>query len=320
MAEYMDYNDYDYDFKSKKQKRNANIRLVLAILFIVVMVAWMFINYPENVRTNFGPVYSSAHKIGEKVDNKAENEFVLFKNSTKNDEKIKIDDDFKAKYPNIYSLAKMPKLEISKEKVKTFDENGYFVIAFTYEVERQKDSNGNYYDEGKAYIIGTTGVDFYIFKYSTDKEFSIEKPERFSIRFHENQNELFPYIEKVYVKSESFRLNFYSLSLTVKSEKEIGEINTSVNLESAINKSEAENNFFTTQQFIHSSDNQDLIGTAEITEGGMRDDTFIKNRFSLKTPMKKIEIGLNFDDAIYNKFLKYSVSEIENATYTIKVN
>ena len=52
----------------------------------------------------------------------------------------------------------------------------------------------------------------------------------------------------------------------------------------------------------------------------MRDDTFIKNRFSLKTPMKEIEIGLNFDDAIYNKFLKYSVSEIENATYTIKVN
>lgn len=320
MAEYMDYNDYDYDFKTKKQKRNANIRLILAFLFIIIMVVWMFINLPENVRTNFGPVYSSAHKIGEKIDKTAENEFILFKNTSKNDEKIKVDDDFKAKFPQIYSLAKMPKLEISKEKVQSFDENGYFVIAFTYEVERQKDPNGNYYDEGKKYIVGTTGVDFYIFKYSTDGEFSINKPERFSIRLHENQNELFPYIEKVYVKSESFRLNFYSLSLNIKSDKEISEVNTSINLESVINKSEAEKNFFTTQQFINSNDNQDLIGTAEITDGGKRDDTFIKNRFSLKTPMKEIEIGLNFNDAVYNKFLKYNVSEIKNATYTIKVN
>lgn len=320
MAEYMDYNDYDYDFKNKRQKRNADIRLILAILFIAVMVIWMFVRMPENVRTGFEPVYSSAHKIGEKAENSASNEFVLFNKNFKNDEKINFDSDFKEKYPEISALAKTPKLDISKKKITAFDKNGYFVIATAYEVERQKDSNGNYYDEGKEFVIGTTGVDFYIFPYSTDGGFSISKPERFSVRLYANQNDLVPYIEKVYVKSESFKLNFYSLSLVVEADENISEVNTSVEFESVINKQEAEKNFFTSQQFVKSSDNQDLIGTAEILQGGKRDESFIKNRFVLKTPMKKAEIGLNFNDAVYSKFFKYSVSEIKNATYTIKVN
>lgn len=320
MAEYMDYNDYDYDFKSKRQRRNANIRLVLAILFIAVMVIWMFVRMPENVRTGFEAVYSSAHKIGEKIENSAQNEFVLFNNSFKNDEKINFDSEFTEKYPEISALVKTPKLDISKQKVKAFDKNGYFVIATAYEVERQKDSNGNYYDEGKEYIIGTIGVDFYIFPYSTNGAFSVSKPERFSVRLHSNQDNILPYIEKVYVKSESFKLNFYSLSLVVEADENINEVNTSVELESVINKQEAEKNFFTSQQFVKSEDNQDLIGTEEISDGGKRDESFIKNRFVLKTPMKKAEIGLNFNDAVYNKFLKYSVCEIKNATYTIKVN
>ena len=49
-------------------------------------------------------------------------------------------------------------------------------------------------------------------------------------------------------------------------------------------------------------------------------DTKIDSRFELNTPMNKAEIGLNFEDEIYNKFLSFSIKPIENATYTIKVN
>lgn len=319
MAEYMDYNDYDYEFKNKRQKRNANIRLILAILFLVFVVVWTFTHLPENVRTSFGPVYSSEHKVGEKAQTK-ENEFVKFNGQFKNDQKTNFDDDFKKDYPNIYTLAKMPKLDIAKEKVQTFDEGGYFVIAYTYEVERQKDINGNYYDEGKTYIVGTTGVDFYIFKYNSNGGFSVEKPERFSVRLHANKDDLVPYIEKVYVKSESFRLNFYSLSVVVESDKELSETLTTLTLESGINKDEFEDNFFTKQQFVKSAENQDLIGTTELLDGGQRGDTTLKNRIALKTPSKSIEVGLNFDDSVYSKFESFSLPAIDGATYKIKVN
>lgn len=319
MAEYMDYNDYDYEFKSKKKKVYANIRLIVAILFIIFVVVWTFTHLPENVRTSFDSVYSSAHTIGEKQA-VSENEFVGFNSEFENDKKVNFDDKFKKEYPQIYSLAKMPKLDITKEKVQTFDDGNNFVLAYTYEVERQKDANGNYYDEGKKYIVGTTGVDFCVFEYSTDGKFLISKPERFSIRLHAEQDSLVSYVEKVHVSSESFRLNFYSLSVVINLENEFDEIYTNIGFESGINKSEFENDFFIKKQFAKSSANQDLIGTIENIEGGQRGDTYIFSRIALKTPMKQVEVGLNFDDSVYNKFLEYSISEIKNATYTIKVN
>lgn len=319
MAEYMDYNDYSYEFKSKRQKRWANIRLVIAILFLVLVVVWVATNLPENVRTNFEPVYSSAHKIGEKTDKKG-NEFVKFNKKFANEEKINFDEDFQKNYPNIYAMARMKKLDIAKEIVSTFDEGGYFVLTRTYQVEREKDANGNYYDTDREYIIGTTGVDFYVFKYGTDGGFSLEKPERFSIRLHAGQGDLVPYVEKVYVKSESFRLNFYSLSVVVKSENEIEEVRTTVTLDGAIDKREFESNFFSKQQFVKSTENQDLIGIIENLDGGQRGDTHLSNRIALKTSMKEIHVGLNFDDAVYNKFDSFKIDEIPNSTYTIKVN
>lgn len=319
MAEYMDYNDYDYGYKTKRKKIFANIRLIIAIAFILFVVIWTWTHLPENVRTSFKSVYSSAHTIDETKDKKT-NEFVSFNNTFNNDEKVNFDDDFKKKYPEIYALARMPKIDITKQQVKTFDIGGYFVIATTYEVNREKDSNGNYLDADKEYIIGTTGVDFYIFKYNTDKDFSIEKPKRFSIRLHAGKNDLMPYIEKVYVKSESFKLNFYSLSVVTESKTPFSEVVTVIDLESGINQKENENSFFTKQAFIKSVENQSIVKTIETLSGGERGDTTIQNRFSLQSSTAKAEIGINFDDTVYNKFEKFTIKSIKDATYTIKVN
>ncbi len=319
MAEYMDYNDVDYGYKTKRKRIFANIRLVIAIVFILVVVIWTWTHLPENVRTSFKSVYSSDHKIGETLKSE-KNEFVSFNKKYKNDETVVFDEKFLKDYPEISKLARMTKLEITKQKVNTFDIGGYFVIAQTYEVNREKDSNGDYYDTDNEYIIGTTGVDFYIFKYSTDENFSIGKPERFSIRLHAGQNDTVPYIEKAYVKGESFKLNFYSLSVVVKADKEFSNVYTDINLENGITRKEDENNYFIKQTFIKSSENKDLIGTSECLDGGKMGDTKINSRFELNTPMSKAEIGLNFEDEIYNKFLSFSIKPIENATYTIKVN
>lgn len=319
MAEYMDYNDYDYEYKSKKQKRNANIRFAIAVLFIIFVVVWTITHLPENVRTGFKPVYSSSHKIGEKQSNK-NNEFTKFDKAFELNTKVNFDDDFKQKYPEISSLVKTPKLEIAKGKVKTFDTGRHFILASVYEVERQKDANGNYYDDGLTYIVGTTGVDFYVFEYDTSESFIINKPERFSIRLHSKKDELMPTIEKVYVQSESFRLNFYTLSVIVESKNTLTNIQTKLNLESGINKSEFDKNFFTKQHFVKSNENQNLIKTIENIGGGQRGDTMLKTHISLLAEVNYAQVGIEFNDTVYNKFLSFEIPEFKNATYKIKVN
>lgn len=319
MAEYMDYNDYDYGFKSKKQRLKANIRLIVAIAFLICVVIFVIVRMPENVRTSFGPVYSKTHTVGEKSTNR-DNEFVRFYNKFNDNDTATFDDDFKENYPEIYSLVYQDKKEISKGEVKTFDEGGYFVIALPYEVSRDKDLNGEYYDKDKTYIIGITGVDFYVFKYTTEDNFKIEKPFRFSIRLHADTNTAIPYIERVYVKSESFRLNFYSLSVEVSGENAFDGIITNLTLTEGINKSEFENDFFTKQQFVKNSDNGDLVSACEKTAFGERGDKGVETKFDFSTAVKKAEVGINFDDTVYSKFDGFEIKSEKTFKYKIKVN
>ena len=319
MPEYMDYNDYDNGEKTKRQKILSTISCILSAAFLIFITVWTFTHLPENVRTKYGPVYSSAHTIGEK-SKKVYNEFLDFDKNFELDKTIVVDENFKEKYPKIFSLAKATKLDLAEKSVKTYDLGEYFVIATAYEVDRQTDANGNYYDEGKKFITGTVGVDFYLFKYSITDGFEIKMPERFSIRFTENSTDIVPTIQKVYVESDSFRLNFYSLSILVESKHEFNKVYTDLNLLEGINKEEFEKQFFIKSQFVKSVENQDLINLIETTNGGERGDKGISSGISLSTPIKTAEIGLNFEDSTYNKFSSFKVSAIKNATYKIKIN
>ena len=319
MAEYMDYNEYNYDFKSKKEKRHANIRLVIAIVFLISVVVFVIVRLPDNVRTSYGPIYSKTHSVGEKKSTQR-NEFYEFNKTYKDNSIINFDNYFKQKYSQIYSLVKTKKLELTKDKVYSYDQGNYFVIAKPYEVSRDKESNGNYYDNDKEYIIGITGVDFYIFKYDTVDGFTVYMPERFSIYLHSGNSDLVPYIQKTYVKSSSFKLNFYSLSVAVSSKNEFDDINTTLSLKEGINKSEYNDNFFSKKSFIKSKANQNLVGTSETVAGGGRGDKFIKNKFDLSTPVKYSQVGVEFDDTFYAKFESLKINNNDKWTYKIKVN
>lgn len=319
MAEYMDYNEYNYDFKSKKEKIRANIRLIIAIVFLVATVIFVIVKLPNNTRTKFGPVYSKSHSIGEQKSSER-NEFYEFYKTYKDNDTINFNDEFEAKYPKTFSLLRTSKLDLTKDKVYSYDIGGYFVIAKPYEVSRDKDSNGNYYDEEKEYIVGVTGVDFYIFKYDTKNAFTVFMPERFTLYLHSGNSDLVPFVQRTYVKSSSFKLNYYSLSITVSSEKEFENISATLNLKEGINKSEFENKFFTKKMFVKSKSNQDIINSVEKFSGGRRGDKFIINKYDLSTPVKNAEVGTEFDDTFYAKFKSLQVESKANSTYKIKVN
>ena len=122
----------------------------------------------------------------------------------------------------------------------------------------------------------------------------------------------------MYVESESFRLNFYSLSVVVESETEFNGVKTTLNLQEGINKKEYEKQTFVKTQFAKSKEQKDLIKTyfAENTERG---DKKITTTFNIQNT-NYAEVGIEFDDALYNKFESFKIDEIKNATYKIKVN
>lgn len=319
MPEYMDYNDVEIGYKSKKHKIFSNIRFYIAIIFLLFVVIWTFTHLPENVRTGFDSVYSSSHKIGEeKVESR--NAFLEFNSAFSVDEKVNVDKEFKSgRFDAILKLTQVSKLDLAKDKIDTFNIGDTFVVVRTYEVERQKDANGKYYDENTDKIIGTLGFDVLIFEFDTTDGFVVRNPKRFSMRYHNKINQLVPTIEKVYVDNESFRLNFYSLSVVVESENKITDAKTTLNLEEGINKQEYENQTFVKNQFAKTKENKDLVKTL-LTEGGNRGDKKVFNTITFNENTSYAEIGINFNDNLYNKFSYFKVEAEDQATYKIKVN
>lgn len=318
MAEYMDYNDYDYGYSTKKKRIYANIRLVVAIVLLLSIVLWVVFREPENIRTDFSSVLSSPHKISEKI--KGENEILNFAKSFEIDDTANFTEDFKKNYPTIYNWLYMPKAEIAKNKVKTFDNNGYFAIASTYQVQRDKDTNGKYFDENKKYLVGTTGLDIYLFKYDTKDDFTVYKPEKISVYLHNGEDDVIPYIERVHISADRFRLNFYSLSIVVESDETFDSLFTTLDLESGINKKQYEQEYFNGISFVNNASNVSLLGKKITISGGKLGDTHLTQKLECSTETDYACVGLKFEDVLYNKFESYSIGNIKGATYKIKVN
>ena len=131
MAEYMDYNDVEIGYKSKRHKILSNIKFYIAVVFLLFVVIWTFTHLPENVRTNFESVLSSAHKIDDKKTKKL-NDFVIFNSNFEIDEKRIVDKAFKESYSRIYKLTQVSKLELAKDKIDTFNIGNTFVVVRTY--------------------------------------------------------------------------------------------------------------------------------------------------------------------------------------------
>ncbi len=318
MAEYMDYNDYDYGYSTKKKRIFANIRLVVAILLLLSIVLWVVIREPKNIRTDFSSVYSSSHKISEKI--KGENEILNFAKSFEIDDTANFSEEFKKNYPIIYDWLYTPKAEIAKNKVKTFDKNGYFAIATTYQVQRDKDTNGKYFDENKKYLVGTTGLDIYLFKYDTKDDFTVYKPEKISVYLHNGKDDVIPYIERVHIPADRFRLNFYSLSIVVESDQKFSFLNTQLTFESGINKKQYEDEYFSKIVFVKNKSNTSLLNEVVVTAGGRRADTYIEHKVECSTDTEYACVGLKFEDTLYNKFESFSVKNLKGASYKIKIN
>ena len=318
MAEYMDYNDYDYGYSTKKKRIFANIRLVVAIVLLLSIVLWVVFREPENIRTDFSSVLSSPHKISEEI--KGKNEILNFANSFDIDDTENFSEEFKKNYPTIYNWLYTPKAEIAKNKVKTFDSNGYFAIASTYQVQRDKDTNGAYFDENKKYLVGTTGLDIYLFRYDTKDDFTVHKPEKISVYLHNGKDDVIPYIERVHIPADRFRLNFYSMSVVVESEEKFNFLDTQLTLESGINKKQYESEYFSKIVFLNGKSNTSLLNEVVVTSGGKRADAYIEHKVECSTDTEYACVGLKFEDELYNKFESFSVKNLKGATYKIKIN
>ena len=319
MAEYSDYDDSIYDeldHVGKAKKFRSWIPTILSVLFLASVVIFVIVRMPKTVRTKFDTVTSSEHTVGENGDyNK--NEFYKLKSALDNDETFTVDDKFKEEYPNVYKLIKSSKKDIAQNTVYSFDEDNILTIAQVYIISEDSTAQTSKDDHS---ITGNVCVDIVNVKYSStdDGQITLENPDRFSISYMSSQNAGVNTLSSHYVKSDSFRLNFYTLSVKLISAKKDNykSVNMMLTLSDAITKEEAENNTFGKAVTLVGSDGK----SDEIISGGERGDLSIEKQLISGDLATTATVKIFFDDVMYRKFDNISVKANKGDRFAISIN
>ena len=296
----MDYNDYD-DRKTKGQKIRSAIVVTLSILWILFLVVLVIVRNPKNVRTYFKTVKSEIHFINENSDYQ-NNQFFQLKEEIEQDNTLKIDKDFKAKYPAIYQILMLNKKEIAKGEVLSFDDNGYFTLAMPYVVSFDNVIADDFVDSDE--LFGILGLDFISFSYtSKGNNLTFNAPTRFSIRFHKRLDNPSWYVENKDIETKSFKLNFYSLSLLLSSNKEFENLQYTTQLNQPITKKESEKNIISKNFSLYSleDEREKKINDVKIT-GNSTGDKYLTFENTVPKGEKQLKLIVNFNDIMYQKF------------------
>lgn len=319
MAEYSDYDDSIYDeldHVGKAKKFRSWIPTILSVLFLTSVVIFVIVRMPKTVRTKFDTVTSSEHIVGENGDyNK--NEFYKLKSMLDNDETFTVDDKFKEEYPNVYKLIKSSKKDIAQNTVYSFDDDNILTIAQVYIISEDSTAQTSKDDHS---VTGNVCVDVVNVKYSStnDGQITLENPDRFSISYMSSQNAGVNTLSSHYVKSDSFRLNFYTLSVKLISAKKDNykSVNMTLTLSDAITKEEAENNTFGKAVTLVGSDGK----SDKTISGGERGDNSIEKQLISGDLTTSATVKIFFDDVMYRKFDNISVKANKSDRFAISIN
>lgn len=319
MAEYSDYDDSIYDeldHVGKAKKLRSWIPTILSVLFLASVVIFVIVRMPKTVRTKFDTVTSNEHTVGQNEDYKL-NEFFKIKTALDDEQTFTVDDSFKKEYPNVYKLIKLSKKDIAQNTVYSFDENNVFTIAQVYITSEDSTAQTS---ENDRSVTGNICVDIVNVKYSSnqDGQITLENPERFSISYLSSQNAGVNTLSSHYVKSDSFKLNFYTLSLKLISAKKENykSVDMALSLSDAITKEEAENNTFGKAVSLVGSDGK----SDKIISGGKRSDTSIEKKLVSGDLATTATVKISFDDTMYRKFDNISVKSNIGDRFAISIN
>lgn len=315
MAEYMDYDDtlYDASEHSRGKKIRSWISIIISAAFLLSLVILVIVRLPQNVRTNFQTVKTELHELNKNGDI-SKNEFMTIHDAFEKDESFNVNSEFKEKFSIIYSIITTPRIDITTSKVMMFDSDGALTLAIPYIVSGDKTVSN---DEAKDQVSGIVGVDFVVLPYSSTKDgvVTISAPIRFSMRYY-NEKSGMHYVAGQYVKSDSFKLNFYTLSLITSGDENIKYQTVKLNLNDAISKSVADDE--SAYKTIVAKDGN--INEYKLLNGGKRGDTFIEKQLCFAPPTTEVTSSLKFNDYLYSNMKSVEFNIPVSSKFSISVN
>lgn len=315
MAEYMDYDDTIYDeldHKSKSKKIRSWISFIIAVVFLLSCVVLVIVRMPENVRAKFSAVSSAKYTVGDTVGSMDKSPmYQLYQQMTK-DEKVTVNDEF-AKNNKFFSDMLSQAIQNGKQtKVYHNDNNGILTVVQCYGLKRMSGSGEVSENSDKQ-----MDADILMLPYSSaDNKITVSQPIRFSVAYYCGSGMNF--IKSKYVRTEEFRLNFYKISIDVKSGKNDNIADTTVKLalSDGISKKENENRTFEKYMTVQNGDGQ----KTELISGGDIGDTEVEQRLYAGNIATSIKTELKFDDTLYRKFERFEMSAEKGDQFTVTVN
>ena len=126
------------------------------------------------------------------------------------------------------------------------------------------------------------------------------------------------FISSEYVKSDVFGLNFFAISVKIKSgsSENIKTVDAALKFTDGIIKTEAENNSLYEKLSLIDGNEKEY----SLISGGTRGDTVIEKRLISGDISTEATVKAVFDDVMYRKFESLTVKASNNDTYSISVN
>ncbi|MGN0114370.1 MAG: hypothetical protein ACI396_03515 [Acutalibacteraceae bacterium] len=318
MSEYMDYDDSIYDNLDHKESRAKRIRswisVILSVIFLIGIVVFVIVRMPKTVRAKFDTVTTDIHTVGETLKPLEDNEFyklyTVLENGT-----VKYNDSMKKLYPKAYEIVTDSLDSANQNKMYQYDMNGILIIAQNRSLKKEDKTSASGTDKTEKSC--KVMVDVLMVPYSGEGgNIAVSMPIRYTIGCYTGTGTDF--ISSEYVKSDVFGLNFYSISVKIKSGsgENIKTVDAALKLTDGITKSEAENNTLYEKLYMINGDNKQY----SLISGGTRGDTVIEKRLTSGDISTEATIKADFDDVMYRKFESLSVKATKNDTYSISIN
>lgn len=316
MSEYMDYDDSIYDNLDHNESRGKKIRswisVIVCALFLISTVIFVIVRMPKTVRANFSTVTSETHTVGDTLKPIEENEFYKLYNALESGT-VKYNNSMKRDYPTAYEIITDSLDPANQNKLYHYDMNGALIIA---QNRSRKKENENSAKDDDSNNICKVMVDVLMVPYTADGNVAVSMPIHYTIGCYTGTGADF--ISSEYVKSDVFGLNFYAISVKLKSGsgENIKSADASLNLTDGITKAEAEENtLYNKLSMVGGNENEYML-----ISGGTRGDTVIEKRLISGDISTEATVKADFDDVMYRKFESLTVKAAAKDTFCIIVN
>lgn len=192
-------NPYDGEL-SPRRKLFSQISFFISTALVIAFIIWVIVKQPANVRTRFAHVEGNAIPFSQTVNPAEGSEFSTLYAAASEADSMTWNPEFQKRFPTAAALLNFDESVYSGAVPYTQDRDGYFTLALAYD---------------DAQMEAVRHLDVLMLPYRTGAgeagfTFTADPPLRYTLIWDSSAQK----ISQADLRTDKFRLNFYTLTLT----------------------------------------------------------------------------------------------------------